>query len=137
MQDVVEFLKEHGDLKVIDTPLDVELEIPHVAYIEVKKDNSRPILFTKPVNRAKGIEYDAPVLMNIFANKDITRKIFAKEPDSIGKAIDDLMKFKPPKGLLQKLKMLPKLLELKSVFPKRLKGRGESQDVVIKGLEVI
>jgi 4-hydroxy-3-polyprenylbenzoate decarboxylase len=136
MQDVVEFLKEHGDLKVIDTPLDVELEIPHVAYIEVKKDNSRPILFTKPVNRAKGIEYDAPVLMNIFANKDITRKIFAKEPDSIGKAIDDLMKFKPPKGLLQKLKMLPKILELKSVFPKRQKGRGESQEVVIKGADV-
>jgi 4-hydroxy-3-polyprenylbenzoate decarboxylase len=72
MQDVIEFLKEQGNLKVIDTPLDIELEIPHVAYIEVKKDNSSPILFTKPIYKAKNIEYDMPVLMNIFANKDIT-----------------------------------------------------------------
>jgi len=84
MKDVIEFLKEYGNLKIIDTPLDIELEIPHVAYIEVKKENSRPILFTKPVYKAKEIEYDTPVLMNIFANKDITKKIFGKEPDLIG-----------------------------------------------------
>ena len=136
MQDVVTFLKEHGNLKIIDQPLDVELEIPHVAYVEVKRENSRPILFTKPVNRAKGIEYDVPVLMNIFANKEITRKIFGKEPDSIGETLDTLMKFKPPKGLLEKIKMLPKLLELKNVFPKRLSGKGECQEVVIKGSNI-
>jgi len=37
MQDVVQWLKDNGNLKIIDTPLDVELEIPHVAYIEVKR----------------------------------------------------------------------------------------------------
>jgi len=58
MQDVVQWLKDNGDLKVIDEALDVELEIPHVAYVEVKKEDSRPILFTKPVNKAKGIEYE-------------------------------------------------------------------------------
>jgi len=45
MQDVVAWLKEHGDLKIIEEPLDVELEIPHVAYLEVKRERSRPILF--------------------------------------------------------------------------------------------
>ena len=53
MQDVVEWLKENGNLKVIDEPLDVELEIPHVAYVEVKTDDSRPILFTNPINKEK------------------------------------------------------------------------------------
>ena len=43
MQDVVQWLKDNGNLKIIDEPLDVELEIPHIAYVEVKTDNSRPI----------------------------------------------------------------------------------------------
>ncbi|MDQ1324887.1 MAG: 4-hydroxy-3-polyprenylbenzoate decarboxylase, partial [Campylobacterota bacterium] len=45
MTDVVAWLKENGNLKIIEEPLDVELEIPHVAYIEVKKEDSRPLLF--------------------------------------------------------------------------------------------
>jgi len=65
MQDVVQWLKDNGDLKIIDEPLDVELEIPHVAYVEVKTDYSRPILFTKPINKAKGIEYDIPAIQEV------------------------------------------------------------------------
>ncbi len=37
MQNVVEFLKKEGNLRVISEKLDVELEIPHIAYIEVKR----------------------------------------------------------------------------------------------------
>ena len=136
MQDVVQWLKENGNLKIIDEALDVELEIPHVAYVEVKKDDSRPILFTKPVNKAKGIEYDMPVLMNIFANKALTEKIFGKHPDDVAQGIDELLKLKPPKGLKAKLAMLPKLFSLKNVFPKRLKFKGECQEVIIPKEEV-
>ncbi|HIO95899.1 MAG TPA: hypothetical protein EYG67_03680, partial [Campylobacterales bacterium] len=57
MNDVIQWLKENGNLKIIEEPLDVELEIPHIAYIEVKKENSRPLLFTHPINRAKNITY--------------------------------------------------------------------------------
>lgn len=131
MEDVVQWLKEYGNLKIIDEPLDVELEIPHVAYVEVKTDNSRPLLFTNPVNKAKGIEYDMPVLMNIFANKELTEKIFGKHPDDVAKGIDELLKLKPPKGFKAKLAMLPKLFSLKNVFPKRLKFKGECQEVII------
>ncbi len=136
MQDVVEWLKENGNLKIIDTPLDVELEIPHVAYIEVKKPDSRPLLFTKPVNKAKGIAYEMPVLMNIFANKELTQKIFGKHPDLVAEGIEELLKLKPPKGLKAKLAMVPKLFNLKNVFPKRLKVRGESQELIIPKNEV-
>jgi len=131
MRDVVEWLKEHGDLKIIDEPLDVELEIPHVAYMEIKRDSSRPLLFTKPIYRAKDIVYDMPVLMNIFANKEITQKIFGKHPDRVAEGIDELLKLKPPKGIMGKLAMIPKLVSLKNVFPKRLKSRGACQEVII------
>ncbi|KYJ86515.1 menaquinone biosynthesis decarboxylase [Sulfurovum riftiae] len=136
MQDVVQWLKENGDLKIIDEPLDVELEIPHVAYVEVKKEDSRPILFTKPINRAKGIEYDMPVLMNIFANKEITEKIFGKHPDDVAEGIEELLKLKPPRTFKAKLAMIPKLFSLKNVFPKRLKFKGECQEVIIPKEEV-
>jgi 4-hydroxy-3-polyprenylbenzoate decarboxylase len=136
MQDVVEWLKDNGNLKIMDEPLDVELEIPHVAYVEVKTDDSRPILFTKPINKAKGIEYDMPVLMNIFANKPLTEKIFGKHPDLVAEGIDELLKLKPPKGLKAKLAMIPKLFSLKNVFPKRLKFKGECQEVIIPKSEV-
>jgi len=130
MKDVVAWLKTHGNLKIIDEPLDVELEIPHVAYIEVKTDNSRPILFTNPINKAKGITYTIPVLMNIFANKALTKEIFGKHPDAIAQGMDTLLKLKPPKGLKAKIKMLPTLFNLKNVFPKRIKGKGECQEVI-------
>jgi 4-hydroxy-3-polyprenylbenzoate decarboxylase len=136
MQDVVQWLKEHGNLKIIDEPLDVELEIPHVAYVEVKTDNSRPLLFTKPINKAKGIEYDMPVLMNIFANKDLTEKIFGKHPDVVAEGIGELLQLKPPKGIKAKLAMIPKLFSLKNVFPKRLKFKGECQEVIYNKEEV-
>jgi len=136
MQDVVAWLKEHGNLKIIDVPLDVELEIPHVAYLEVKRESSRPILFTRPIYRAKNIEYEMPVLMNIFANRAVTERIFGKHPDEVAQGIDALLKLKPPKGLRAKLAMLPRLFALKNVFPKRLKGRGACQEVVIPKSDV-
>ena len=136
MQDVVQWLKDNGNLKIIDTPLDVELEIPHVAYVEVKKEGSRPLLFTKPINKAKGIEYDMPVLMNIFANKQLTEDIFGKHPDLVAEGIDELLKLKPPKALIDKIKMIPKLFSLKNVFPKRLNFKGECQEVIIPKEEV-
>ncbi len=131
MQDVVAWLKEHGNLKIIEEPLDVELEIPHIAYIEVKTDDSRPILFTNPINKRLDIKYDMPVLMNIFANKALTEKIFAKHPDDVAQGIDKLLKLKPPKGFIEKLKMIPELFALKNVFPKRSNGTGACQQVVV------
>ncbi|CAA6824682.1 MAG: UbiD family decarboxylase associated with menaquinone via futalosine [uncultured Sulfurovum sp.] len=136
MKDVVQWLKENGNLKIIDELLDVELEIPHIAYIEVKTDDSRPILFTNPINKKKNISYDMPVLMNIFANKALTEKIFAKHPDKVAQGIDKLLKLKAPAGFIEKLKMLPELIALKNVFPKRSKKKGACQEVIIPKEEV-
>ena len=136
MQDVVKWLNENDNLKVIDEALDVELEIPHIAYIEVKKDDSRPILFTNPINKKKNIQYEMPVLMNIFANKELTEKIFDKHPDKVAEGIDKLLKLKPPAGFINKLKMIPELIALKNVFPKRSKKRGACQEVIIPKNEV-
>ena len=137
MNDTIEWLKREGGLRIIDEELDVELEIPHIAYLEVKKgEASRPLLFTRPVWRERGIKYDMPVLMNIFANRELTEKILGRHPDELAEGIESLMKFKPPRGLKEKLKALPKLFALKNVFPKRLNFRGECQEIIIPKEEV-
>jgi len=137
MRNVVEWLKNNGGLKVIDEPLDVELEIPHIAYLEVKKgEESRPLLFTRPIYADKGIEYDMPVLMNIFANKELTRKIMGADPDELGEGIEALMKFKPPVTFREKLSMIPRLFALKKIFPKRSGERGACQEIVIEKSDV-
>ncbi len=136
MRDVIEWYRENGGIKVIDNELDVELEIPHIAYLETKKENSKPLLFTNPISKRVGIKYDMPVFMNLFANKDLTKEIFGNHPDIIAKDIEWLLKMKPPKGIIEKIKMLPKLWKLKSVFPKRTKTKGECQEIVLKGNDI-
>ncbi|MEJ5172711.1 MAG: menaquinone biosynthesis decarboxylase [Hydrogenothermaceae bacterium] len=130
-----EFLKkaeDKGFVKVIKEPLDVNLEIPHIAYIEVKKDNSKILLFENPIDRKENIKYEIPVVMNCFANFEITEFIFGKHPDSIAKDIEEILHIKPPSSLYDKLSTLSKLFKVKNIFPKRSKKRGECQEIVYK-----
>lgn len=130
MQETIELLKKHGLLRVIDEPVDIDLEIPHAAYVEVKKPDSKALLFTKPVSKRLGKTFDVPVLMNVFGSYEATRLFFGKEPDAVAKEIDDLLHVKPPQGFLNTLGMLSQLFNLKNVFPKRLTSKGACQEVV-------
>jgi len=136
MHDIVKWLDENGGLRVIEEEVDVELEMAHMAYIETKREKPLPLLFKRPVYGKKGIEYDMPVLMNIFANEELTRKILGDDPDLVGERIEGLMKLKPPRTWREKLLMLPRLFALKNIFPKRLSSRGECQEIEIGAEEI-
>jgi 4-hydroxy-3-polyprenylbenzoate decarboxylase len=110
-------LKEY--IKVIDTPLDINLEIPHLAYIEAKKKNPKILMFTNPVEGDK--KFDIPVVMNIFANDEVVERIFGKNLDLIAAEIEELIKLKPPKTLSEKLKTFGKLFALRYTAPKTVK----------------
>ncbi len=110
-------LKKH--IKVIDTPLDINLEIPHLAYIEAKKENPKILMFTNVKEGDK--KFNIPVVMNIFANDDAVRDIFGRELDGIAGDIESLIKMKPPKTLSAKLKAFGKLFAVKNVIPKTVK----------------
>ncbi len=130
MDEWLERLEREGNLRIVEEPCDVNLEIAHAAYVEVKKPDSKVLLFKRPVNREKGIEYEMPVVMNMFAGFDVTEKIFGRHPDTIAEEIEALMHMKPPRGFMEKLSLLPKLFALKNVFPKRLKQKGLCQQIV-------
>lgn len=133
LQSLLEELKKRHWLKIIDEPLDVFLEIPHVAYVEAKLTNPKVLLFTHPIDQKNGTVYEMPVLMNMFANFEITEWIFGNHPDAIANEIRTLLHMKPPEGFMGKMSMLSQLFDLKNVPPKRSKKRGECQSIIYEG----
>ena len=129
---IIKQLKKNNLLKIIDEPLDIYLEIPHIAYIEVKKEDSKALLFTKPIDKKNNKTFNTPVLMNVFCNEKAV-ELFIGDGDTIAKEIQALLKMKPPSGFMNKLSMFGQLFNLKSVFPKRLKGKGECQEIIKLG----
>ena len=132
MKEAIELLKKNNLLKVIDDELDIYLEIPHIAYIEVKKPDSKAILFTNVVDKKNGKKFDIPVLMNVFCNEKAV-KLFIGDGDKIGSEIESLLKMKPPTTFSEKLSTFGKLFALKNTIPKKLKGKGECQQVIKLG----
>ncbi len=136
MKRVTELLKENDLLRVIDKEVDIDLEIAHIAYVEVKKDNSKALLFTNVVSKRLGKKFDIPVLMNVFGSFKATELIFGKKPQEVAELIEELLHLKPPIGFAKKIEMFAKLFELRKVFPKRGSKRGECQEVIYKENEV-
>ncbi len=132
MKEAIEILKKNDLLRVIDDELDIYLEIPHVAYVEVKKEDSKAILFTNVVDKKAGKKFSEPVLMNVFCNEKAV-KLFIGDGDKIGAEIESLLKMKPPTSFSEKLSTFGKLFALKNTIPKKNKGKGECQQVIKLG----
>ena len=126
-------LQKKDWLITIDEPLDIYLEIPHVAYVEAKKLSPKVLLFTNPIDKKTGKSFDMPVVMNMFASFLITEWIVGNAPDAIAGEIRELLHMAPPAGFMDKLSTLGRLFNLKNVPPKKLKKRGECQQIVYEG----
>ncbi len=135
MRQFIDLLKEHNQLKIIDEPLDIALEIPHVAYVEVKRPDSKALLFTHPIDRENNREFDIPVAMNLFGNKELVR-ILIGDVEEIAKNVSEWVRFKPPRGIAETLDMLPRLASLRHVRPKRVSSRGLCQQVICEKAEI-
>jgi 4-hydroxy-3-polyprenylbenzoate decarboxylase len=135
LQTLLEALQQRNWLKIIDEPLDIYLEIPHLAYVEAKLPHPKVLLFSHPIDVKNGTVFEMPVVMNMFANFEVTEWIFGTHPDAIASEIRELLHLKPPEGFMGKMSMLSQLFNLKNVPPKKLKKRGECQSIVYEGKE--
>ena len=134
MQKTIDLFKKHNELTVIDEPLDIYLEIPHIAYAEVKKeDGGKALLFTNVVDKKTGLRFQEPVFMNIFSSYKRCELLFGRTIESVADEITKLLHMKPPSGLGEKISMASQLFSLKNIFPKRLKGEGACQAVKYMG----
>ncbi|PAF51669.1 menaquinone biosynthesis decarboxylase [Helicobacter sp. 13S00401-1] len=133
MQELINLLVSKDLLKVIDTPLDVDLEIAHLAYIEVKKQDSKALLFTSPMREGKKL---MPVLMNVFGSFSLLDLIASKDSEAIASHIKSLLNMSPPKTLKEKLSKLKEFYALRHAFPKKYKGKAPAQEVVLKDIDL-
>ncbi|WP_295698221.1 menaquinone biosynthesis decarboxylase [uncultured Helicobacter sp.] len=127
---LIVFLQSHNELKIIDEPLDIYLEIPQLAYIEVKKSTSKALLFTNPICAKSGKRFDIPVLMNVFGSQKRLDLLLDKPIPQIAQDIRNLLAFTPPKGIGQLFNKLKELYTLRYAFPKYSKKRGLCQEIV-------
>ena len=135
MQKTINLLRSRGELKEIHDELDIYLEIPHIAYVEVKKEDSKALLFTNAVDKKSGIKYKDPVLMNLFGSFERTELLFGRSVEGVAEEIETLLHMKPPATFRDKFSMLGNLFDLKNIFPKRLKGEGACQEIQYLGDE--
>ena len=130
MKKTIQLLKDNNEITFIDTELDIYLEIPHLAYVEVKKENGgKALLFTNVIDNKTGIKFDEPVLMNVFGSYKRCELLFGRTIESVADEITKLLHLKPPSGFIDKINMAKDLFSLKDIFPKRLKGEGACQEI--------
>ena len=121
----IQALEKNGELKRISAEVDPILEITEVADRAVKSDGPA-LLFEKP----KG--YDIPVLINAFAGmRKMELALEVDSVESIAARIAEYLDMKTPQGMLGKLKMLPKLAEMGSFFPREVKN-GPVKEIIRK-----
>src|SRR3989475_11645428 len=121
--DFIKALDNHGELKRISIEVDPVLEIAEFADRSVKSQGPA-LLFEKP----KGSRI--PVLINAFASaRRMELALEVDSVDAIAARISEYLEMRMPEGLIGQLKMLPKLAEMGSFFPRTV-SRGACQEIV-------
>ncbi|EHG8698511.1 menaquinone biosynthesis decarboxylase [Campylobacter coli] len=123
MKDFIKILKDNDLLKVYEEPIDVDLEIAHLAYIEAKKgEKGKALLFKNPIDKKLNKQYKFPVLMNTFCNEKALNLAFGRDYEEVAEEISKLTKLHIPTSFKAKIDFFMNLLSLKNVPPKRLKA---------------
>jgi len=121
--DFIRALERAGELQRIPFEVDPYLEITEFADRSVKR-NGPALLFEKP----KGS--DVPLLINAFASmRRLEIALGVDNIEDIAARIAGYLQMQKPEGLVDKLKMLPKLAEMNAAFPKTVKD-GPCKEVI-------
>jgi 4-hydroxy-3-polyprenylbenzoate decarboxylase len=123
LRDFVRALEKKGELEKISAEVDPVLEITEITD-RVVKAGGPALLF----ERAKGSK--VPAVTNLLGSE--RRMCLALESESLDEVADRVHSFldvKSPQGILEKVKMLPKLAEIGSFFPKTVRS-GACQEMV-------
>ncbi len=125
LREFIARLEREGELKRIRAEVDWNLEVTEITD-RVTKAGGPALLF----ENVKG--YKVPLAINLFGS--LRRMCLALEVNSLQEVADRIsgyLDFQSPQGLLDKIKLLPKLTEMGSFFPKTVRT-GPCKEVVKK-----
>ena len=123
LREFIRALEKQGELKRVTLEVDPHLEITEFADRAVK-NNGPALLFERP----KGSR--VPLLINAFASmRRMEIALGVNDIELVAQRIAGFLEMQKPEGLLDKLKLLPKLAELNAAFPKVVSG-GPCKEVI-------
>jgi 4-hydroxy-3-polyprenylbenzoate decarboxylase len=129
LKSFAEALEKAGELKRVKTFVNPELEITEIVDRFSKTENGgKAILF-------ENTGTDFPVLINTLGSEKRIAMAFGRNSvEDIVKEIESLfgVLLQPKDSLWDKLKLLPKLKELSEWMPRKLKGKGKCQEVIME-----
>ena len=126
LREFISRLEREHELVRVRRRVSTELEITEIADRTVKSGG--PALLFENVEGS-----DVPVLINQYGSlRRMSMALGVERLDDIGAEIESLLPTQPPGGFLDKLRMLPKLARVASVFPKTVK-HGPCREVVRRG----
>jgi 4-hydroxy-3-polyprenylbenzoate decarboxylase len=130
-QEFLKRLEQEDELRHITEPISPHLEITEVADRMMKSPGGgKALVFDRPTG------YDVPVAINTLGSrKRMSLALGVCDYEEIAAEIADLIKPEVPAGLVNKLKLLPKLGRLATI-PPRTVSRGISQEIVLTGDEI-
>ncbi len=132
-QQFIEALDKAGQLIRIRSYVDPKLEMAEITdRMSKQPGGGKALLF-------ENSGYDFPVLMNAYGSeKRMCMALGVEHLDDVAKQIEDLFKLlaSPKEGIIDKLKLLPKLNQFASWMPKVKSGRGECQEIIMTNPDI-
>jgi 4-hydroxy-3-polyprenylbenzoate decarboxylase len=136
-QSFIAALDAAGELVRIPVPVKVHLEACEIIdRVSKMPDGGKALLFEHPVLDS-GARSPYPVAANLFGSwRRMSMALGVDALDDIGARITQLLDLKVPDGILGKLGMLPRLLEVAKFPPRRRGGSPPCQEVVWTGSQI-
>jgi 4-hydroxy-3-polyprenylbenzoate decarboxylase len=137
LSEFVQELERAGELVRVSEPVSLDLEVTEIADRMMKlPGGGRALLFERPV-LMNGQPSQFPVAINLFGSmRRMSMALGVDRLDDVGRRITELLQTKPPQGIVAKLSLLPKLLEVARFPPRRQRGGIPSQEIVWRGTDV-
>ncbi|HEU4641346.1 MAG TPA: menaquinone biosynthesis decarboxylase [Gemmatimonadaceae bacterium] len=137
LSELLERLDAAGELVRVAHPVSVDLELCEIADRVMKRPGGGAALLFEHVTLFDGSRSAYPVAINLFGSmRRMAMALGVNDLDEIGARIAEMMELKVPEGLIAKLALLPRLLEMGKFPPRVRSGRPACQEVVWRGDEV-
>ena len=137
LADFIAQLERAGELVRIKQPVLLDLELCEIADRVMKQPGGgKALLFEHPV-LLNGERSEFPVAINLFGSmRRMSLSLGVDSLDDIGARITELLAMKVPEGLIAKISMLPRLLEVSKFPPRMRRGHAPCHEVVWQGDQV-
>jgi 4-hydroxy-3-polyprenylbenzoate decarboxylase len=140
LDNIPEFLAaidDIGELTRIKERVKARLELCEIADRVMKQPGGGNALLFENVVLDNGTRSEYPVAINLFGSiRRMSLALGVGDLDAIGGRITDMLDLKVPEGLVGKLSMLPRLLEVGKFPPRVRSGKPACQEIVIKGDDI-